>query len=227
MCVSIFNAVGVYLLIDVNSPLPNQSLNPGDLKGSYSSTYLNHIFAVVEGFKNYANVVGFFSGNEVMNTPSTGGTVPPYLRAVTRDLKNYIAKHSSRAIPVGYSAADVSEILTDSWTYLSCVINGQASDPSRIDFFGLNSYSWCGPTSSTANYEASSYSTLIDTFGKTSIPIFFSEYGCNKVEPRVFDEVPVLYGNMTDVMSGGLVYQWSQDSNDYGLVQINDNNTAK
>lgn len=228
MCVSIFNAVGIYMLIDVNSPLPNQSLDPGNLLSSYSSTYLNHIFAVVEAFKGYPNTLGFFGGNEVMNTVGTGGTVPPYVRAVTRDLKNYIAKNSPRMIPVGYSAADVSEILTDSWAYLSCNINGQSGDPSRSDFFGLNSYSWCGPTSPTANYQASGYDTVISTFGDTSIPVFFSEYGCNKVEPRVFDEVPVLYGNMTSVMSGGLVYEYYEEtSNNFGLVSFYSNDTAQ
>ena len=228
MCVSIFNSVGIYMLIDVNSPLPNQSLDPGDLTGSYSSTYLNHIFGVVEAFKNYPNTLGFFGGNEVMNTLATGQTVPPYLRAVTRDLKDYIAKNSPRMIPVGYSAADVSQILTDSWAYLSCDINGDSTDPSRIDFFGLNSYSWCGPTSPTANYVASSYNTLIQDFGNTSIPIFFSEYGCNKVEPRVFDEVPVLYGNMTSVMSGGLVYEYYEETdNNFGLVAFYSNDTAQ
>ena len=228
MCVSIFNAVGIYMLIDVNSPLPNQSLDPGDLTGSYSSVYLNHIFGIVEAFKDYPNLLGFFGGNEVMNTVATGGTVPPYLRAVTRDLKNYIKNHAPRMIPVGYSAADVSQILTDSWAYLSCDIDGQSPDPSRSDFFGLNSYSWCGPTSPTANYVASSYDKVIDTFGNTSIPVFFSEYGCNKVEPRVFDEVPVLYGNMTSVMSGGLVYEYyNEESNNFGLVSFYSNGTAQ
>ena len=228
LCVSIFNGVGIYMLIDVNSPLPDQSLNPGDLTGSYSLTYLNHTFAVVEAFKNYPNVLGFFGANEVLSTVGDGGTAPPYLRAVTRDLKNYISKNSPRQIPVGYSAADVSQILTDSWAYLSCDIDGNSNDPSRSDFFGLNSYSWCGPTSLTANYEASSYNILIETFGNTSIPVFFSEYGCNKVEPRVFDEVPVLYGNMTSVMSGGLVYEYYQEeSNNYGLVAFYSNGTAQ
>ena len=227
LCASIFNAVGIYMFIDVNSPLPLQSLDPGNLVTSYSSTYLNHIFGVLEAFGPYPNTLAFVSANEVMNTVGTGQTAPPYIRAVTRDLKNYISKHLTRSIPVGYSAADVSEILTDSWTYLSCDINGQSSDPSRTDFFGLNSYSWCGPTSPTANYEASSYGTVITTFGNTSIPVFFSEYGCNKVEPRVFDEVPVLYGNMTSVMSGGLVYEYYQEENNYGLVWIYDNGTVQ
>ena len=228
MCASIFNAVGIYMFIDVNSPLPLQSLDPGNLVTSYSETYLNHIFGVVEAFGPYPNTLAFISANEVMNTVGTGQTAPPYIRAVTRDLKNYISKHLDRSIPVGYSAADVAQILTDSWTYLSCDINGQSSDPSRSDFFGLNSYTWCGPTSPTANYDASSYGTLIQTFGNTSIPIFFSEYGCNKVEPRVFDEVPVIYGNMTSVLSGGLVYEYYEEiSNDYGLVWIYDNGTAQ
>lgn len=227
LCASIFNAVGIYMFIDVNSPLPLQSLDPGNLVTSYSETYLNHIFSVVEAFGPYPNTLAFISANEVMNTVATGQTSPPYIRAVTRDLKNYISNHLTRSIPVGYSAADVSQILTDSWAYLSCDINGQSSDPSRSDFFGLNSYSWCGPTSLTANYDASGYNTIISTFGNTSIPVFFSEYGCNKVEPRVFDEVPVLYGNMTSVMSGGLVYEYYEEDNNYGLVWIYDNGTAQ
>ena len=84
----------------------------------------------------------------------------------------------------------------------------------------------CGPTSATANYEASSYDQIIDNFGETSIPIFFSEYGCNKVEPRVWDEVAVIYGNMTSVMSGGLVYEYTQEDNDYGLVDLYQNGSA-
>lgn len=152
--------------------------------------------------------------------------VPPYIRSVTRDLKNYIAKNSPRKIPVGYSAADVRDILFDSWAYLSCAIDGKDDDMSRIDFFGLNSYSWCG---SDATYESSQYNALVNEFSKTTIPVFFSEYGCNKVLPRVFDEVQALYGKeMTAVMSGGLVYEYYQQvENNFGLVWIYDNGTAE
>ena len=40
-CVSIFNAAGIYMIIDVNSPLPNQSLNRGAPWESYNSAYIN------------------------------------------------------------------------------------------------------------------------------------------------------------------------------------------
>lgn len=224
-CVSIFNAVGIYMLLDVNSPLPNDSINSGDPGSSYNSVYLERIFQVMEAFKDYPNLLGFFGGNEVVNDIPTGSSVPPYLRAVTRDLKNYISKHASRPIPVGYSAADVREILIDSWEYLRCATDGRRSDMSRIDFFGLNSYSWCG---SAATFETSGYNVLVASFSNTTVPVFFSEYGCNKVTPRVWDEVQALYSDrMRGVWSGGIVYEYTQElANNYGLVTVNGNGTA-
>lgn len=42
--------------------------------------------------------------------------------------------------------------------------------------------------------------------------------------PRAFDEVQALYSNdMIDVFSGGLVYEFSQEPNNYGLVDIQPN----
>ncbi|KAL9107118.1 MAG: hypothetical protein Q9187_008470 [Circinaria calcarea] len=223
-CASIFNAVGIYMLLDVNSPLPNQSINRGDPSSSYNADYLSRIFGVVEAFKDFPNTLGFFGGNEVINDNPSGEFVPPYLRAVTRDLKNYIAKQSTRSIPVGYSAADVRDILTDTWEYLQCAVNGNKDDMSRIDFFGLNSYSWCG---STANYQSSGYNVLQADFANTTVPVFFSEYGCNIPAPRVFNEVQALYSlPLTSVMSGGVVYEYSQEVSDYGLVVLNNNNTV-
>lgn len=224
-CASIFNAVGIYMLLDVNSPLPNESLNPGDLKGSYNTEYLKRTFTVVEAFQNFPNTLGFFGSNEVLNSVASGTDVPPYIRAVNRDLKNYIAKHSPREIPVGYSAADVRDILADTWAYLGCSI-GTAPDNSKIDFFGLNSYSWCG---GDATFETSGYNLLVAQFANTTIPVFFSEYGCNKVMPRVFNEIQALYGpQMLPVMSGGLVYEYVQgESNNYGLVNLYPNGTAQ
>ena len=47
-----------------------------------------------------------------------------------------------------------------------------------------------------------------------------SEYGCN-LNTRKFEEVASLYStNMTAVYSGGLVYEYSQEEADYGLVTI-------
>lgn len=227
-CASIFNEAGIYMIIDVNSPLAGQSINRDDPSGSYGFTYLEHIFKVVEAFKSYPNLLGFFAGNEIINDVATGQANPPYIRAVQRDLKNYIAAHADRAIPVGYSAADVRSVLQDTWAYLQCNNSANSNtggvDMSRSDFFGLNSYSWCGSGSS---FTISGYNQLVEIFGNTTIPVFFSEYGCNVPYPRVFDEVQALYGPQMTVMSGGLVYQWTQDASNFGLVQTYPNGSAQ
>lgn len=49
----------------------------------------------------------------------------------------------------------------------------------------------------------------------------YFRYGCNEVTPRQFEEVQALYSNdMIDVFSGGLIYEFTQEPNNYGLVEI-------
>lgn len=210
-------------LIDVNSPLSGQSIDRSNPSSTYNTDYLTHIFTVVEAFKSYPNTLGFFAGNEIINDLSTAQNPPPYIRAVQRDLKNYIAAHAPRTIPVGYSAAQVQEVLQDTWAYLQCNNSDSGEDMSRSDFFGLNSYSWCGAQSS---FTISGYNVLVEWFSNTTIPVFFSEYGCNKPTPRYFDEVPVLYGPQMTVLSGGLVYEWTQETSNFGLLNVNANGSA-
>lgn len=219
-CASIFNAAGIYMILDVNSPLDNGYMNRAAPWESYNPQYMHQVFGVIEAFKNYPNTAGFFSGNEIINEDSVE-QAPQYIRAVQRDMHDYISKNSERTIPVGYSAADVRPMLVDSAYYLSCNLTN-ATD-SRSDFFALNSYSWCGD----ATYTSSGYNVLTDDFKNITLPVFFSETGCNNVRPRVFDEIAAIYGpDMSQALSGALVYEFTQEANNYGLVQLNDNGTV-
>ncbi|DAA74489.1 TPA_exp: 1,3-beta-glucanosyltransferase [Trichophyton benhamiae CBS 112371] len=213
-CVSIFNAAGIYLLLDVSTPEYGEYLNRAEPASSYNKQFLARLFSMVEAFKDYPNLLGFFGGNEIINEDAAKN-VPAYIRAIQRDLKDYIAAHASRAIPVGYSAADVRDILKDTWNYVTC--HSTLTPSSNADFFGINSYSWCGDSS----YTESGYDKLVELFSKTSVPVFFSEYGCNEVKPRIFTEVQAVYGpEMTKAMCGGLIYEYSQEANEYGLVYL-------
>jgi hypothetical protein len=217
-CMSIFNGVGIYVVIDVNNPF--SALSRTDPASSYNQGYLNNVFGVIDAFKDYPNVLGFLSGNEVVNDATSAAVCPPYIRAVQRDMKQYIAKHSSRAIPVGYSAADDITLRLATWEYLQC-----GDDISKSDFYGLNSYEWC---SGTNDWQTSGYGLLESSFNSTSIPVFLSEYGCNKNSPRTFDEVyQGIYAQLDDVFSGGLVYEYSQETSNYGLVNLDDNGDAQ
>ncbi|KAK8107307.1 1-3-beta-glucanosyltransferase gel2 [Apiospora kogelbergensis] len=200
-CASIFNAAGMYMVIDVNSPLVGESLNSLEPWTSYYDTYLNRTFAIVEAFKSYPNLLGFFSGNEVISNVKQGGTAPPYIRAVTRDLKQYIKNHADRPIPVGYSAADVRDVLEDSWNYFQCSIEGEEDDMSRADMFALNSY---------------------------SCPCILLRVWLQHAFPRIFTEIGTIYGKqMTPVFSGGVVYEFAQEPNNYGLAEVNKDDSVK
>lgn len=70
------------------------------------------------------------------------------------------------------------------------------------------------------NIQTSGYDILIKDYQDYTKPIFFSEYGCNEVMPRKFQEVEAIYSKeMTGVFSGGLVYEFHQEENNYGLIE--------
>lgn len=210
-CMNKLNDAGIYVLIDTNLPKSAIS-NDETAECTYNSFYLEQVFATVKQFSEYDNTLGFFVANEVINSDNTTSAAP-YVKAVVRDTKKYIKNNDIRAVPIGYSAADVSSNRLQTAHYFNC---GDDED-ARVDMFGFNDYSWCGQSSFTR----SGYDQKVEAFNDYSIPIFFSEYGCNEVTPRVFTEVESLYStDMTPVFSGGLVYEYSQEPNNYGLVEV-------
>lgn len=204
---------GIYLALDVNTPL--YSINQISPAKSYNVEYLQSLFATVDAFHGYSNTLLFFSGNEVINDIKTSASAP-YVKAVTRDLKQYIANRKYRPIPVGYSAADIDDNRLETAHYLNC-----GTDDERGDFFAFNDYSWCNPST----YKTSTWEEKVKAFSDYSIPIFLSEYGCVKTD-RTWDEVEVLYSSqMTPVYSGGLVYEYNKEGAEepatlYGIVDI-------
>lgn len=85
------------------------------------------------------------------------------------------------------------------------------------------SYQWCGDNT----FKGSGYDKLVEDYTSYSLPVFFTEYGCNEVRPRVWEEVGALYSeDMTGVFSGGLVYEFTEEDNEYGIVKLDDDNTA-
>lgn len=92
--------VGIYMLIDVNSPLSGENIDRSAPWTSYYAGYLNRTFAVVEAFKSYPNTLLFFAGNEVVNDDTTGGTVPPYMRVSLNHIQTFIYTDDSRLLLV-------------------------------------------------------------------------------------------------------------------------------
>lgn len=200
---NLFGSAGIYVLADLSSP--NQSINRDS--PTWDTSLYTYYTSVVDSLANYTNTLGFFSGNEVANSANTTGS-SAFVKAATRDMKAYMAQMNYRAIPVGYSAADVVTIRQQLADYLNC---GPQED--AIDFFGDNVYEWCGDSS----YTTSGYDSITEEFTNYSVPYFFAEYGCNTVQPRTFTNIPVMYGSqMNGFLTGGIVFEFFQEANDFG-----------
>jgi len=165
---TILASAGIYLVLDVNSPLPNHHLNRYEPWVTYTKEYLRNVYEVVHQFSGYNNTLGFFAGNEVVNDKLSATNSPVYIKALVRDIKNYIEHHSQRPIPVGYSAADDLLYRVSLSKYLQCV-DHDLSD--TVDFYGVNSYQWCGEQT----MQTSGYDKLVEAYADFSRPVFFSE----------------------------------------------------
>lgn len=130
-CMNALADAGIYLVLDVNTP--KYSINRADPEPSYNAQYLQSVFATVDGFAKYTNTLAFFSGNEVIDANTSTTRAAKYVKAVTRDVKTYIAERGYRKIPVGYSAADVSQNRLQTAHYMNCGNDAMA----RGDFFAF------------------------------------------------------------------------------------------
>lgn len=211
-CMSLLDAAGIYVISDLAQP--DQSIDRAN--PSWDLDLYTRYTQVVDSLAKYSNVIGFFAGNEVTNnvsyTPASA-----YVKAAVRDTKAYI-KSKKYTAGVGYAADDDAGVRADVAAYFNC---GDAAD--GIDFWGYNIYSWCDPS----DYVTSHYQQHTEEFSSYNVPVFFAEYGCNTGDAngaagRDFSEVPVLYGpQMSRVFSGGIVYEFYEEENDYGLVSVN------
>jgi len=207
-CMNALADAGIYVILDVNNP--NYSINRDNPGPSYNTQYLQSVFATIDAFIKYPNTLAFFSGNEVINATAASTKSAPYVKAVTRDMRQYIGNRGYRRVPVGYSAADISTNRMQLAAYMNC-----GSDDERSDFFAFNDYSWCN-----SDFKTSGWDQKVKNFTGYGLPIFLSEYGCIEAG-RDFGEVAALMSSeMTGVYSGGLLYEYALEPNKFGIVDL-------
>ncbi|OLY82939.1 Protein EPD1 [Smittium mucronatum] len=207
VCMKALEDAGIYVLLDL--PTPGYSIVRGD--PSWNDYLLSKYKLKVDAFYKYSNVAGFIVGNEIINSVDTT-PASAFVKASLRDIKSYM-KSKNINLPVGYADNDDEIIRSSLIKYFNC-----GDDPlAMADFYGINTYRWCG----SSNYENSRYEDMIKPFKNYSVPYLLTEYGCNTISPRIFKEVASIYGSdMEDYTSGGFLFEYSEEPNNYGLVKV-------
>lgn len=209
-CMASLSAAGIYVLADLSEP--NLSINRQS--PAWDTQLYSRYTQVIDSMQGYSNVIGFFAGNEVTNNASYTAA-SAFVKAAVRDSKAYIKSKGYRdTLYIGYAADDDQYIRQPVADYFNC-----GNESVTVDFWGYNIYSWCGDSS----YQESGYADRTAEFSNFSVPVFFSEYGCNTqgggAAGRKFTEVAALYGpDMSPVFNGGIVYEWFEETNDYGKL---------
>lgn len=210
-CMKLLSDAGIYVISDLSEPSTSIERDAPE----WNTKIFDRYKAVIDEMSKYDNTMGFFAGNEVSNqfnnTPASA-----FVKAAVRDSKAYIKSKGGRTLGVGYAANDDKDIRVQIAHYFNC---GKPEE--AIDFWGYNIYSFCGKST----FEQSGYKDQVAFFANYSVPVFFAEYGCNTqggAEGRTWEDAEVLYkSEMTGTFSGGIVYMFHQEKNDYGLVKVN------
>lgn len=129
-CMNALADAGIYLAVDANNPM--YSINRKDPGPSYNDKYLQSVFATIDEFIKYPNTMAFFSGNEVIHDEIESTLAARYVKATTRDMRQYIRARKYRNALVGYSAADVSPNRMQTAHYFNC-----GTEDERSDFFAF------------------------------------------------------------------------------------------
>lgn len=213
-CMTALANAGIYVVADLSAP--GQSIIRSDPE--WTDDLYSRYASVIDAMANYTNTLGFFAGNEVTNN-DTNTDASAFVKAAVRDMKAYIKQKNYRTIGVGYATSDDAGIRDLVKDYFDCGTNSADA----VDFYGYNIYSWCGNSS----YTESGYDERTAAFADYNVPVFFAEYGCNTVQPRMFTEVQAIYGDqMTPVWSGAIVYMYFEEANNYGLVTLDGNSVS-
>ncbi|KAJ5227870.1 hypothetical protein N7489_008578 [Penicillium chrysogenum] len=189
-CMSALADAGIHLFVDLDTF--NTQIE--QTEPHWNQTQFDHFKEVLDEFQKFDNTAGVFVGNEVLTT-ANGSAAAPYVLAAARDIKAYRDQKGYREIPVELYGLfqecirALGLLLAECLRMVRCV------------------------------QTQSGYNILQKNATDYPIPIFFSETGCNTPSPRTFEDQAAIFGdNMSDTWSGSMVYEWIEETNDYGLI---------
>ncbi|OLY84163.1 1,3-beta-glucanosyltransferase gel4 [Smittium mucronatum] len=207
VCMEALEDAGIYVLLDI----PSKSYSINRVSPSWDTYLYENFKKKIDAFNKYPNVAGYLIGNEVI----TGNDTTPsaaFVKASVRDMKLYMKEKRYESY-IGYADIDKDSVRINDSRYFDC---GNDTN-SKIDFYGINTFRWCD---NNLTYTTSGYLNISESYSNYDIPVLVSALGCVPEDGREFNDLKTILGpNMTDVFSGGIAYEYSNEAG-FGIVDI-------
>lgn len=232
--------MGLYVIIPLTRkdwgylpafPSPDCYTRDVDEYGNVGVNLLTSAKLIVKQFSEFPNTLMFTVANEMPVNDKNGYAAYPCVKALTRDIHRYQAScHGSmRRVPLIYSDMDMGAPTRGHIAnYLACSLE---DDDDAVDAYGLNVYSWCDSVYFDENgrpsFRWSPYQAVVDDFAKFSKPLLFTEFGCDTGEfetacpyknGRTWSDIPPMFKEMAQVLSGAIAFEFSMEQNQFGIV---------
>lgn len=203
-CMRLLEDAGIYVILILNGLNEDAQVVDGARLLPWDYTTYARFFARIDAFRKFSNTLAF--AFELTDMSDDASHFTPMLKGAARDMKEYIANRKYRAIPVGSLEHDHA---TSSFAdYMRCGAPGES-----VDFHGVKTV-WdlpkppADPTTQNGDPRCLNASfagdRIVQQFREYPIPTVLLN-GCEAKYNHTFDEVPVIYGNLSDVFSGTIV----------------------
>jgi 1,3-beta-glucanosyltransferase GAS1 len=214
-CLELLKKAGIYVLAELSSNGLQFRVN-GEINHRNNRVLLEHHAKIITSLQKHSNVLGIFIS--LFDTSVTNIQNIAVIKAIIRDLKEYIKGKGYRSIPIGALGFDHHKSISVS-EYMCC-----GSSEHAADFYSLYYTSsptkphpaWCVNSTAALNELAESYRD----FPK---PVILS-YGCDYRVSHRFDEVSYIYSErMATIFSGAIADEWF---NNVGLTGVDAGSNA-
>jgi len=235
--------LGIYVMVPLTRmdwgflpafPSPDCYEKVLDDYGHVGVNLLTSAKTIVKEFSKYTNTLMFVVANELPVNDKNGFAAFPCVKALTRDIHRFQAScaEGMRRVPLLYADQDIGQ--PDRLTVAQYMTCAQQSAEDAVDAYGLNVYSWCDDhyldNHGKPSFRYSPYQAIIDDFGHMEKPLLFTEFGCNvgknfealcpyeNPKGRTWPDVPHMFREMDEVLSGAIAFEYSQEKNQFGIV---------
>jgi hypothetical protein len=188
-CMKQFQNAGIYVISNLVQPVTQLSVSQ-----TWDHSAQDQFRTILDSIESFPNLLATFLGSSPITLP--------FVKAVTRDMKQYMVMRNYRRIPIGTFIRTAHG--RGAQQYLSC-----GEPTSCIDFLIIRSYQRC----SDLQLKNQEYENATASYRDSSIPIILLDERCN---PQIELLQSISDSGLAGILSGAIVFSYfGSTRNDY------------